>query len=582
MTTSHTKRSTSPLRAYLAEFGRAKGAVSLAILLAAIKHSPVLCIPLYVAFIIDTVIPRRDMNTLAWCVVGMGALIVLNMTLHPLYIRVYTAVRRDVALRLRARLCERLQQLSIAIHDSQQSGRLHSKVMQDVEKVDILGRLLVDPLLITAMTVVAAFMVTVYIQPWFILIFLMFALFIPVFRHVFHQRVKDNYERLRVEQEMLNAEVGEMINMLPLSRAHATEREDLERVGRRLGEVRNVGLRTEFLQHTMGAQLWSMIQLANIATVCLGAFLVIMGGLSLGQMVLAMSMCMMVLGGITGLMGQLEQIYGANEAMRSIQEVLEQPAIEHNEGKPALTELRGAIEFRDVWFAYPGTEKPVLKSLSLRCEPNQTIALVGASGAGKTTMMKLLLGFYDSIQGDIVVDGHSLREIDLRTLRRQVGVVTQDTYLFNGTLWQNLTHGLNNVTREQVDEAVEQAHAAEFIRDAPDGYETEIGDRGLKLSGGQKQRLAIARALLRNPRLLLLDEATSALDSKSERLVQRALETLMRDRTTFVIAHRLSTVRHADRILVFDDGRIVEDGRHDLLISQSGVYARLVELQEIG
>jgi ABC-type multidrug transport system fused ATPase/permease subunit len=314
----------------------------------------------------------------------------------------------------------------------------------------------------------------------------------------------------------------------------------------------------------------------------MGAWLAISGRMSIGEIVLAMSLVMMAVGGVGAVIAQLEAIFSASEAMRSIDEVLTFPPIELNEGKPALPPLEGRVRFEDVWFAYAGNDRPVLKSISLDVAPRQTIALVGPSGAGKTTFINLLLGFYEPVQGRILVDDIAMGTFDRRTLRRQVGIVTQETFLFNGTIWQNITHGLENVAREQVEEAARRAFAHEFITGLQNGYDTEIGDRGLKLSGGQKQRLAIARALLRNPRLLILDEATSALDSQSEKVVQQALEELMAGRTTFVIAHRLSTVRHADRILVFDDGRIVEDGRHDLLVGNKGLYSRLVELQEIG
>ncbi len=570
-----------PLLAYLAEFREWRGPVTLAIVLALVKHTPVLFIPMYTAHILDVVIPHKDYTELWLCLLGMVGLIVMNMATHPLHILLFSKARRNVALRLRSRLCERIQQLTFSFHDAANSGRLHSKVMQDVEKLDALGKILIDPLLILVATSVAAFFILAYIQPRYLLVI---ALFIPIVilqRTVLSRRVQNNYTSLRVEQEKLNSEVNEMLGMLSITRAHATEDQDLQRLGVRLGEVREVGVKTDWITNILGAQIWGTTQLLNIAVLVTGAYLAITGRLTIGEVILAMSLVMMTVGGISAMMSQIEQFYGAAEAMRSINEVLTYPEIEENEGKPPFPQLKGEIAFNDVSFRYPGTEKPVLENLTLGFQPNQTIALVGSSGGGKTTFMKLLLGFYNPTGGAITIDGHDLRDHDKRTLRRQVGIVSQETFLFNGTILDNIIHGMGDVPMERVEEAARQAHAHDFICQLDNGYQTQIGDRGLKLSGGQKQRLAIARALLRNPRLLLLDEATSALDSQSERIVQEALETLMRDRTTFVVAHRLSTVRNADRILVFDKGRIVEDGPHRELINHGGVYSQLVELQAV-
>lgn len=554
----------------------------LATVLASIKHSPVFILPLYTAYILDVVIPARDTFLLLLCAIGMASTILLNIAMHPLYIRLYSQARREVSMRLRNRLIERIQQLVFAYHDKAQGGRLHSKVMQDVEKLDQFGQIVIEPITISLLTAITACTIIGFIEPMFLLIIVFFLPLILLQHRIMNKRVGEKFSQLRVEQEKLNAEVSEMIVMLPLSRAHATEKEDLRRVTKTLGHVRDMGVNTDWLSHILGSQIWGSMQLITITVVCTGAWLVMLGKLSIGQIVMFITFVGMTVGNVAMIFAQLERFFGANEAMQSISEVLSHPEIEQNEGKPDLPPLTGALRFENVSFTYPETTEPVLRSLNVDVQPNQTIALVGGSGAGKTTFVKLLLGFYSLSEGRILVDGHPLDEFNLRSFRRQIGIVTQETFLFNGTILQNLAHGLGDtVSTEQVEEAARQANAHDFIGALADGYQTEIGDRGLKLSGGQKQRLAIARALLRQPRLLLLDEATSSLDSQSERAVQEALETLMRDRTTFVIAHRLSTIRHADRILVFDKGQIVEDGHHDVLFKQNGIYARLVALQSI-
>jgi subfamily B ATP-binding cassette protein MsbA len=248
-------------------------------------------------------------------------------------------------------------------------------------------------------------------------------------------------------------------------------------------------------------------------------------------------------------------------------------------GQHLYTAIEHGIRLEGVSFAYPGYENLVLKGVDLWVPKGTTLALVGASGAGKSTLADLLPRFYDPIEGRILIDGKDLREFDIRSLRQAMGIVSQDTYLFNASVRYNIAYGLKDAVEEQVIEAAKRANAYEFIVELPKGFDTEIGDRGVLLSGGQRQRLAIARALLRDPDILILDEATSALDTVSERLVQQAIEELCRDRTTIVIAHRLSTVQKAHQIAVLEQGRVVEIGNHEELLEKGGYYSRLYEMQ---
>ncbi|MBD3221884.1 ATP-binding cassette domain-containing protein [bacterium] len=273
---------------------------------------------------------------------------------------------------------------------------------------------------------------------------------------------------------------------------------------------------------------------------------------------------------------------GIQEGMAAAErlfEILDSPA--EAGADPELPDLPagpGRVEFRDVHFAYlPG--EPVLQGIDLLAEPGQVVALVGSSGAGKSTLVDLIPRFYDPQQGQVLVDGHDVRTVSLRSLRERLGIVTQEVILFNDTVRNNIAYGLGEVAHGQLEEAARAANAHDFIMRMPDGYDTLIGDRGTKLSGGQRQRLSIARAILKNPPILILDEATSALDTESEQLVQEAIDRLVQDRTTFVIAHRLSTIRSADRIYALKAGRIVESGSHGTLLAAGGVYADLYNLQ---
>jgi subfamily B ATP-binding cassette protein MsbA len=281
---------------------------------------------------------------------------------------------------------------------------------------------------------------------------------------------------------------------------------------------------------------------------------------------------------MTELYGQFNQAIGAT---RRVFELLDtEPQIKDPENAQPLVGVTGRVQLIDVHFTYPDERAvPVLMGVTIEARPGEIIALVGPSGAGKSTLVALIPRFYDVSSGEILVDGHDIRSLKLADLRNAIGVVPQETTLFGGPIRENIAYGKLGATEDEIEAVARAAHAHEFIVEFPDGYETVVGERGVKLSGGQRQRIAIARALLKDPAILILDEATSSLDSESERLVQDALETLMQGRTTFVIAHRLSTVRRADRIVVLDEGRIVEEGSHQELLSNGGLYKRLHDIQ---
>jgi subfamily B ATP-binding cassette protein MsbA len=281
---------------------------------------------------------------------------------------------------------------------------------------------------------------------------------------------------------------------------------------------------------------------------------------------------------------KLSQVHSVNQqalaASTRIHEVLDSsPSVKEKTGADALTGFRQNIVFSDVWFSY--ADNQVLKGIDLEVKKGQMLAVVGPSGVGKTTLLDLIPRFYDPQKGSIFIDGTDIKEVSLASLRQQIGIVTQETILFNDTIKANIAYGKLDTSEKDIIQAAMQAHAHDFIQHLPQGYATIIGDRGMKLSGGERQRIAIARALLKNPPILILDEATSQLDSASERIVQEALDRLIHGRTVLVIAHRLSTVRNAQRIVVLDQGKIVETGTHGDLVAQDGLYKRLYQMQEL-
>ena len=306
---------------------------------------------------------------------------------------------------------------------------------------------------------------------------------------------------------------------------------------------------------------------------------VIDGDITAGALVAFLTYAVNISNPIKRLSKVIANIQRALAAADRVFDVLDLPELIQNKpNAQLLPHVKGNVSFNNVSFAY-NTDEPILDNVSFSATPGQVVALVGPSGAGKSTVASLLPRFYDVTGGSIVIDGLDIREVTMESLREQVGIVPQETMLFNGSVYDNILYGRLDATEEEVMAASKAANAHNFITELPNGYDTQLGDRGVNISGGQRQRIAIARAILKNPQILILDEATSALDTESERVVQEALDRLMVGRTSFVIAHRLSTIKNADKILVMEKGKIVEEGNHDELMAKDGLYAHLYQIQ---
>ncbi|SCE55388.1 ATP-binding cassette, subfamily B [Streptomyces sp. DfronAA-171] len=371
-----------------------------------------------------------------------------------------------------------------------------------------------------------------------------------------------------------------MSTLIPITRAHALERTAQRRVDSSLQRVLTAGFRLDMLGGRFGALSWILLNVMAVAFLSGSALVAYYGlfGISPGDVVMISTFFTGLTASLTALLNLMPIVSRGLESVRSVGEVLQAPDLEVNEGKTDAGEVTGSFTFDAVGFRYPDAAEHSVRDFSLSVRAGETVALVGGSGAGKSTVLNLVIGFIRPTAGRILLDGEDIAGLDLRTYRKFLSVVPQESILFEGSIRENVSYGMDGeVPDERIREALAAANALEFVDRMPQGVETVVGARGARLSGGQKQRLAIARALVRDPKVLVLDEATSALDNQSEALVQEALERLMRGRTVFVVAHRLSTIQHADRIVVMDRGRLVEVGTHEQLLAGTGPYATTLQ-----
>ncbi|MCU4673110.1 ABC transporter ATP-binding protein [Microbacterium fluvii] len=566
-----------PLRSLLRLMQPHRWSLVAAVAAFVVKDSPIWILPPVTAAIIDIVVAGGPLWRIAvWGGVALLVLL-LNYPFSMIVVRLTSTATRTLAYTVRAGLAARLQRLSLGYHNRVSASIVQTKIVRDVENLELMIAQLFPTIVSAVATLVGAIVVTAFAVPWFVAVF---ALAIPIAASLIvyiRRRAAHRNEVFRHEVERLAAQVGEMAALLPITRGHGLEDVATERVAERADSVRKAGRDLDILNGRFGAISWISYQVLGLLCLVGAATLSVTGVLPItpGQVVLLSTYFGLLTNSIVMLMNVAPILARGMDAMRSIADVAEELDVEDNTGKAAVDSVRGEIELRDVVVRYDDGDAPALDGLSLRIEPGQTVAFVGPSGSGKSTVLNAVLGFVRPSAGAVLIDGRDLAGLNLRSLRRHVSIVPQETVLMAGTVRDNVAYGATDIDDDDILSAMREANALDIIEGSDDGLDTMIGERGAGLSGGQRQRLAIARALVRGPRILVLDEATSALDPHSEARVTEALDRARRGRTTLVVAHRLSTVRGADVIVVIEHGRAVEVGGHDDLLARGGRYAAL-------
>lgn len=481
---------------------------------------------------------------------------------------------------MRRELFDHLQKLSFRFYDEQRTGQLMTRISNDTFALAELYHHGPEDIVVTCLTVIGAFIILLKVNVALTVIVFLFMPIMAVYALYFNKRMNGALRRSKDRIGDINAQVEDTLAGIRVVKSFTNEDVETRKfadANHRFLLSRGDGYKSEAY---FSAGLITFTQLMTIAVIVFGSVAIVQASLDLADLLTYLLCVGILIDPIQKLVnfGRLYQegITGFHRFM----EILEvAPDLEDAPNAADLPAVRGQVAFEDVSFKYHEDHNYVMKNLSLEIAAGEYVALVGASGVGKTTLCSLIPRFYEVSAGRILLDGQDIREVTLRSLRRNIGIVMQDSYLFAGTVAENISYGRRDASREEIIAAARQAHAHDFIMALPNGYDTDIGQRGVKLSGGQKQRLSIARVFLKNPPIIIFDEATSALDNESEKAVQVALEKLASNRTTLVIAHRLSTIRNARRIVVLSDSGIAEQGTHAELLALNGVYANLYNMQ---
>lgn len=538
-----------------------------------------LYIPWIIKDMIDEVLADKNGTMLNWIAASIIAIFVVRGLFWYGQNYLMSYVGQSVIIDIRAAVFKKLQRLSVSFYDKNKTGTIMSYVTNDVNALQSAMVENTIEMITEGFILIGSVVAMIYLD-WRLTLFTVCTF--PVvswFMEFFGKKIRKTGGRIQECTADITSVLQESVASARVIKSFVREDYEVDRF-----DVEN---RANFRANMKNAQLMATLTPVVELVAAIGVTMIIWyggnnvinGTITAGSLVAFLTYAVNISNPIKRLTRVIGNIQKALAAAQRVFMIIDMPEeIAESRDAKQLPEVSGKVEFQNVSFAYDDKGN-VITDLSFSVKPGEVIAIVGPSGAGKSTIANLLPRFYDVNKGDIKIDGHSVREVTLDSLREQVGIVPQETMLFNGSVYNNILYGRLDATKEEIEAAAKAANAHDFIMQLTDGYETKLGDRGVNLSGGQRQRIAIARAILKNPRILILDEATSALDTESERVVQEALDRLMVGRTSFVIAHRLSTVKNADKILVLEKGNLVESGTHDELLALDGLYAHLYKIQ---
>lgn len=538
-----------------------------------------LVFPTAVRKIIDEVLPAGDLPLLLWAGLGLLILFMVSFGLnyivdywgHVLGARMEYDMRRD--------LFEHVQKLSFTYFDNTRTGHIMSRLVNDLNEISELAHHGPENVFIATITLLGSFIIMWNMNWQLACITFLFVPLMLWFSVVKNRQMKRLYQDMRVKIAEINAQAEDSISGIRVVKSFGNEWYEEEKFARGNLNFRNSKQQAFRAMAQFFPGIHFFAHLISLSVLIFGGLYVYYGMMTTGELVGFLLYVNMFLQPIRKLSALAESFQRGMAGFGRFVELMDlQPDIRDSEGAQAMGKVRGEIIFEDVTFSY-NNRGIVLEKLNLQIKPGETLALVGPSGGGKTTLCSLIPRFYEVDRGSIRIDGQDIRQVTQQSLRQNIGIVQQDVFLFSESVKDNIRYGKVDATDEEVVAAAKKANAHEFIMELENGYDTYIGERGVKLSGGQKQRIAIARMFLRNPSILILDEATSALDNETEKLIQESLFNLAHNRTTLIIAHRLATIRSAHRILVLTDEGIVEEGNHEELLAKGGIYARLYNAQ---
>ncbi|MBY0096158.1 ABC transporter ATP-binding protein [Mesobacillus maritimus] len=538
-----------------------------------------LAFPLAVQWFIDTLLPGQNWNAIV--TVSIGLLVLYAFSTFLQYIVNYWGHMLGINIEtdMRHQLFQHVQRQSFRFFDNTKTGHIMSRITNDLFDLGELAHHGPEDLFIAIMTFVGAFCIMFTINVKLALVALIIVPFLIWLIAYSNFKMNTAWKSMYTEIADVNARVEDSISGARVVQSFTNEEFEIKRFAINNQKFRLAKLGAYKVMSYTSSGMFMLTRLFVLAVLVYGAWLSFRGQLSYGELVGFVLYVNVLFKPIDKISAILELYPKGMAGFKRFTELMDQhPDVVDEQDAIEINGLKGDIRFQKVHFSYD-KNKSVLKNIDLSIQHGETVAFVGPSGAGKTTICSLIPRFYDVTDGAITIDGIDIRHMTKKSLRSQIGIVQQDVFLFTGTLRENIAYGALDATQEEIAKAVKLAHLEEFIQSLPDGYETQIGERGLKLSGGQKQRLAIARMFLKNPPILILDEATSALDTETELIIQKALTELSKNRTTLIIAHRLATIRNADKIVVVTEDGIAEEGRHDELLAKGGIFANLHKVQ---